>query len=130
MPAVKVAAPNKINGHELAAFRDRLMVERDTLFTLYRHDIEVGQSSTDEGSDDLVDRANNSYNRELMFSLSVAERDTVYQIDEALRRIEAGKFGTCGHCGDRIIRARLEAVPWARYCVRCQERDERGLLDG
>ena len=50
-------------------------------------------------------------------------------IDEALVRIEAGEYGECVHCGELVQERRLEAVPWARHCLRCQDLQERGLLN-
>lgn len=112
-----------------SSFRLGLLEKRQELLQLYRHDVQVGQESTDEGTEDLVDRANNSYNRELMFSLSDTERSLMLMIDEALGRLEGGGFGVCGHCGDPVGTPRLKAVPWARYCVQCQELEEQGMLE-
>lgn len=50
-------------------------------------------------------------------------------IDEALDRIEAGEFGVCAECGEALPARRLEAIPWARYCVRCQEREASGQAE-
>lgn len=113
---------------ELAKFKADLEVKRREVVNLYEHDVKVGQESTDDNSDDFADRANNSYNRETMFALSDVERRMVIQIDEALDRIDKKTFGTCTHCGGQIGRPRLEAVPWAKFCIDCQEKDEKGLL--
>jgi len=130
MPNVRsVTKPREITIDE-ASVREELLVRRKELFELYRHDLRVGQQTADEGTDDLVDRANNSLNRELMFALSNTERSIMFLIDEALGRLDDGTFGTCGSCGDEIGETRLEAVPWARYCVGCQELYEQGLLEG
>ena len=50
-------------------------------------------------------------------------------IDEALREITAGSYGECSHCGKPIQRKRLEAVPWARHCLDCQDLQDRGLIE-
>jgi DnaK suppressor protein len=50
-------------------------------------------------------------------------------VDEALARMDEGIYGSCTHCGQQIGRQRLEAVPWARFCIACQELKEKGLLD-
>ncbi|MDA8016408.1 MAG: TraR/DksA family transcriptional regulator [Thermoanaerobaculia bacterium] len=115
---------------ELAQFEDALQKKRREVVSLYEHDVKVGQESTDDNSDDFADRANNSYNRETMFALSDVERRMVIQIDAALERIKNGQFGICTHCGSLIGRPRLEAVPWAEYCIECQEKAEKGLLLG
>ncbi len=111
------------------AIRERLLTHRKELMELYVHDLRAGQGASDEASDDIVDRANNAYERELMFSLSNGERDTLIMIDEALARLDKGQYGTCSACSKPIGSPRLQAVPSARYCIDCQELAEQGLLD-
>lgn len=124
-----VEIPKKLRPSDLETFQAHLLDKREELVTLYRHDVKVGQESNDDSSDDFADRANNCYNRELMFSLSDTERSLVQEVDRALDRLDAGAFGSCTHCGDAIGLDRLYALPWARYCIVCQERKERGMLD-
>ena len=50
-------------------------------------------------------------------------------VDTALLRIREGSFGECIHCGKEINSKRLEAVPWTRHCIECQEKLEQGLLE-
>ena len=50
-------------------------------------------------------------------------------VDKALARIREGSFGECIHCGKEINAKRLEAVPWTRHCIECQEKLEQGLLE-
>ena len=59
---------------------------------------------------------------------SDSERETLLQIEEALRRIDSGAFGSCSSCSKPIGEQRLDAIPWARYCIDCQELEEKGLL--
>jgi DnaK suppressor protein len=49
-------------------------------------------------------------------------------IAEALERLQGGSFGECVNCGQEIQAKRLEAIPWARYCIKCQELQEQGML--
>ena len=128
MPTTKMQATQP-SADDLETLRQELITKRAQVLDLYRHDVQVGQESTDENSDDFADRANNSYNRETMFALSDTERRLMIEIDDALKRFEDGGFGDCSNCGAAIGLRRLEAVPWARYCIDCAERDERGLLD-
>jgi DnaK suppressor protein len=111
------------------ALRERLQNQRDEILNMYKQDLRAGQESADDGTEDIVDRANNAYNRELMFSLSDTERTTLLQIENALRRMEEGTYGRCANCGRTIHLMRLEAVPWARFCIDCQELAEKGLLE-
>ncbi len=112
-----------------AAIRERLLSQRQDLLDLYKHDLKIGQESSDEASEDLVDRANNAYQREFMLKLSVSERSLLRQVEGALERLDQGEYGVCAHCRDPIGAKRLQAVPWARYCVDCQEKEERGSLE-
>lgn len=114
---------------DLDAVRERLLEQRREITDMYEHDVRAGKEAADEQTDDIVDRANNSYNRELMFSLSDAERNTLLLVEEALKRLDEGAYGTCKSCGNPIGVARLEAVPWARYCIKCQELAEEGMLE-
>lgn len=124
---VKPAPEASTEGYD--ALRDRLMQQKQEIVNMYKQDVRAGQESADDGTEDIVDRANNSYNRELMFSLSDGERQLVLQIDAALRRMDEGTYGRCANCGRQIALQRLQAVPWARFCIDCQELAEKGLLE-
>lgn len=114
---------------DLRAMREKLEKKREDILAMYRRDLKSGQEATDENTDDLVDRANNAYNRELNFALSGNERVLLFQVEESLKRLDAETFGRCVNCGRALTRARLEALPWARYCIDCQELQEKGLLE-
>lgn len=126
--ASTAAAPEMTqDGYE--ALRTRLQEQRQEIVNMYHQDVRAGQELADDGTEDIVDRANNSYNRELMFSLSDGERLLLLQIEAALDRMNAGTYGRCSNCGNTIHPLRLEAVPWARFCIDCQELAEKGLLE-
>lgn len=74
---------------------------------------------------DLVDKAESSYTKEFLFSLSHSERELLFLIDGALKRIAKGEFGICQMCRKSIGKKRLDAVPWAPYCIECQEKEEQ-----
>lgn len=114
---------------QFEALRTRLLEQRREMYDLYNQDIRAGQESADDGTEDIVDRANNHYNRELMFSLSDSERQRLLQIEDALRRMDEGSYGRCGNCAGPINPKRLEAVPWTRFCIDCQELVERGMIE-
>jgi DnaK suppressor protein len=111
-------------------YREILLSKRTSLQSLYEHDVKAGKASSDDNSDDFGDRANNSFNRELMFALSETEGGILLQIEEAMQRLEGGTYGYCEQCPEAIPPVRLKAIPWARYCISCQEKQELGLLDG
>ena len=121
----KASKKKKPNHTEVS--RNRLLDQRQEIMSLYEHDLKVGQTASDEGTEDIVDRANNSYNREFMFALSDTERQILLEIDEALLRLDNGNYGTCLNCEETIPKARLKAVPWTRYCIDCQEQAEQGI---
>lgn len=76
-----------------------------------------GQHQADAGSD--------AYDRDFALSLLSKEQDALYEIDEALGRLENGTYGTCEMSGKKILKARLEAIPWARFTVECQSQIEQ-----
>ena len=70
---------------------------------------------------DEGDRANASQAKEMAFLETRQERGLQGLIDSALSRIRDGSFGECLHCGQQIGLKRLNAIPWTRYCITCQE---------
>src|SRR2546423_12890939 len=72
--------------------------------------------------------AANAYTKELLMSMSTNDRQLLESIDSALYRIAEGEYGYCDNCGDLIQEKRLEGLPWAHHCVKCQVMNERGLL--
>jgi DnaK suppressor protein len=108
--------------------RERLLVKKQEILAMYQKDLKSGQESNDSPTEDLVDRANNAYTRELAFSISDSERELMHQIDLAIERLKSGSYGFCLHTGQQIGQARLEAIPWAKYSVEAQELLEKGLL--
>ena len=124
----KTVAAETSNDEQFQALRERLLEQRQEILNLYNQDIRAGQESADDPTEDIVDRANNAYNRELMFSLSDGERVLLLQIEDAIRRMDEGTYGRCSNCGNVISIQRLEAIPWARYDIDCQELAEKGML--
>ena len=73
---------------------------------------------------DIADKAESSYTKEFLLSLSDAEREQLFLIDDALKRIEKDEYGICQMCQKNISKKRLNAVPWAPHCIECQEKAE------
>jgi DnaK suppressor protein len=78
---------------------------------------------------DPVDLAVKNYSKNVMLSVSENESKQLVLITAALERLEDEEYGFCQNCEEEINPKRLNAVPWARYCLSCQELDERGLID-
>ena len=77
---------------------------------------------------DLADKAANSYTKEFLFGQTHSDRALLQLVDDALVRIKDATFGQCASCHEELQQKRLEAVPWTRYCISCQEKKEKGLL--
>ena len=82
----------------------------------------------DSDAPDLGDRALKTMNRDLLNSVTTSERDMLRRMKDALKRIDRGEFGKCIHCGQPVQPGRLEAIPWAKHCVDCQELQDRGEI--
>ncbi len=76
---------------------------------------------------DAGDRCIMSVSKESLFQHSGERRVMVRMIEAALARIQRGTFGVCMACGDDINARRVEALPWTRYCLHCQQSFEQGL---
>jgi len=81
-----------------------------------------GMHQADAGSD--------AYDRDFALSLLAKEQDAIYEINEALKRIDSGMYGICEMSGETIFEERLEALPFTRFTVTCQERLEREQRSG
>jgi len=81
-----------------------------------------GMHQADAGSD--------AYDRDFALSLLSKEQDALYEIEEALKRLDGGTYGVCEMCGKNIPQARLEALPFARFTVDCQSEYEREVVSG
>jgi len=116
----------KLNARDLELFKGLLIQLRREL----SHDIddlEADAFSTDGDRlsvDNPADIGSESFAQE--FSLELLQRDeaTISEIDEALERVESGRYGLCERCGEPIPKPRLNAVPHARNCVECQRKAE------
>jgi len=113
---------------EKAHFRDLLLKKRQDLMRAYAISKGDSQAELDNGTEDYVDYAVNSYAREFLLSLTELDRKHLLFVEDALNRIDRGEYGYCQQCGEDINLKRLEVQPWARHCVRCQELEEKGLL--
>jgi len=110
----------------LEEIKVNLIAERENLIEkLKDNDLSVDDSETP----DPVDLAVRNYSKNVMLAVSENESRQLVLIDEALLRIEDGEYGFCQNCEKEIKPKRLAAIPWARYCLDCQELLEQGLLE-
>jgi DnaK suppressor protein len=110
----------------LDEIKDRLIAERENLLNkLKENDLSIDDSETP----DPVDLAVRNYSKNVMLAVSENESRQLILINEALERIEDEEYGSCQNCEKEINPKRLDAIPWARYCLNCQELVEQGLLE-
>lgn len=110
----------------LKEIKESLIAEREILIEkLKDNDLSVDDSETP----DPVDLAVRNYSKNVMLAVSENESRQLLLIDEALLRIEDDEYGFCQNCEKAITPKRLAAIPWARYCLDCQELVEQGLLE-
>ncbi len=114
---------SKLNLKEI---KKKLQSERDLLIEkLQGNDLSVDDSETP----DPVDLAVRNYSKNVMLAVSENDSKQLALIDEAVLRIDDEEYGTCQNCETDINPKRLAAIPWARYCLSCQELVEKGTLD-
>lgn len=110
----------------LKGIKEKLLAERDLLIEkLKGNDLSIDDAETP----DPVDLAVRNYSKNVMLAVSENESRQLTLIDEALLRIDDEEYGLCQNCEKAIQPKRLAAIPWARYCLECQELLEKGLLD-
>jgi len=108
-------------------FRKLLEERRAQLYeSMHRSEEEGREAQTADSAQDIADRASSAYQKELLFTRSTNERQFLRMVEHALSHIADGSYGECDICGEDINERRLEAVPWARHCIACQEKLERG----
>ena len=111
----------------LELYKKKLEAKREELLRTMAQ-AEQEACAADDATQDIADKAANSYTKEFLFSQSNNERFVLALVDEALVRVRNGGFGLCVHCQSEIQQKRMEAVPWARHCIACQQKQEQGLL--
>ena len=114
---------------KLDAFKKRLETRQQELRRMVSRTQQDGRSADEDSAQDIADKAASSYNKEFLFHQSNADRQLLQMVESALARIREGNFGECISCGREINPKRLEAVPWTRHCIECQEKLEKGMLE-
>lgn len=110
----------------LKEIKKNLVAEREVISRkLNGSDLSIDDSETP----DPVDLAVSNYSKNVQLALSENESRQLDLVNEAIERIDGKEYGVCQNCEEEINPKRLAAVPWARYCLDCQELREQGLLD-
>jgi len=111
---------------ELNKFKKILETKLEELERIVRN----RDAITIEKSADALDEVQHAAERELAIRNLDRESNLLRNVRSALRRIEDGSFGTCLHCEEEISPKRIAAVPWAAYCIQCQEQADRTIAGG
>jgi DnaK suppressor protein len=123
----------KFDKKELLEFKKLILKKKSELIDQINHISEdTLKKSPKEASGDIssytyhmADIATDTYDREFSMSLASNDRALFYEIGDALKKIEDGTFGVCEECKNIIAKVRLKAIPYARLCLKCQEKKEK-----
>lgn len=123
----------KFTKKELEYFRQLILKIKDKAIEEIKHISEdtLKKSQKDAAGDisgytyHMADVASDTYDREFSLGLASNEREALYELDDAIKKIEEGTFGICEECKSLISKTRLKAVPYARLCLKCQEKREK-----
>jgi len=129
----KKGKKKKLGKRELKMYRESLLKQKELIVGEIQHITKdtLKKSQKDASGDisgytyHMADVATDNYDREFSLGLASSEREIVYDINEALKRIEDGIYGNCQECDKSITKKRLKAVPYAKYCIKCQEGMEK-----
>jgi DnaK suppressor protein len=127
-----------MNKKELQKFENILLDDRKRFITeLAQIKSEGLMASQKESSGDLssasyhpADQGSDTMEKEKSVFLASSKGNELYEIDQALMRAKDGKFGICDSCGKEVDPARLEAMPYARYCIKCSRQAEQLVKNG
>jgi DnaK suppressor protein len=111
-----------------AEYIDRLRARERELAAAEARMEETARAAPEPDAGDVGDRAADTYDKERTLRELDQDRRWLALIRDALRREAEGTYGLCVACGEPIEDKRLNAVPWARHCLRCQELQDKGLL--
>ncbi|MGD0654379.1 MAG: TraR/DksA family transcriptional regulator [Thermoguttaceae bacterium] len=109
----------------ILTLRQILMKRRDALRKALAGDLSLLRELNAQASGDLVDAALDSVQDEISSQLAEVESRELARIEYALERMHEGQFGLCEGCATHIPMARLHALPYATYCIKCQREMER-----
>lgn len=135
-PEKRSKKKNGMSAKEVQDFREKLLAKRrEIIGDVNEIEGEALKKSRLDASGDLssmpihmADLGTDNYEQEFAIGLMDSERKLLNEIDDALRRIDKGNYGVCEGTGKPIAKARLEAKPWARYCVEYARMVEDGVV--
>ena len=117
-----------ISKRDLPPIRKKLLEMREQLLKTVKDKQERDLDNLGVDVGDEADQATSSQEKEMLFELSDNERVMLDQIEGSLRKMEKGAYGLCESCQKPIAKARIQAVPFARYCIQCQSSAESAAV--
>lgn len=111
-------------------YHDKLLAHKHFLEQAMSTAVEQGRETVSDDIQDVADQAVISYQKEFLFSQGTTGHHQLRMVHQALGRVKEGTFGECVHCSNEIGPKRLEALPWTPYCIECQEKIEKGEMEG
>lgn len=123
----------KFSKKDLVYFKKLILKRKEEIVEQINHISEdtLKKSQKDAAGDisgytyHMADIATDTYDREFSLGLASNERKLIYEIDDAVKKIEDGTYGICEGCKNLITKTRLKAIPYARRCLKCQEKTEK-----
>ena len=109
----------------MKTIKQMLLKKREDLVLEIGRRPKASTESAAQDIGDILDSVSEERTRELDLILTDREKRKLAQIDDAIERIEENTYGLCEECGIKIPKARLKVLPFATYCVECQEKNER-----
>ena len=109
----------------MKTIKEMLLKKREDLVLEIARRSKASTESPVQDIGDIIDSVSEERTRELDLILTDREKQKLAQIDDAIDRIEENTYGLCEECGIKIPKARLKVLPFAKYCVECQEKNER-----
>jgi DnaK suppressor protein len=109
----------------MKAIKEMLLKKREELVLEIGRRSKANTESAVQDIGDILDSVSEERTRELDLILTDREKRKLAQIDDAIDRIEENTYGLCEECGIKIPKARLKVLLFAKYCVECQEKNER-----
>src|SRR5262249_19710885 len=125
MPTSPVRAA-KLTKKEMEKYRRLLIEKKNSLSNDLAKTRDAEEETTEQSTQDIAHKAASSSTREFLYSLSDTDRTTLLKLDQALARVADSNYGLCLNCSNLMSEKRLVAVPWAPYCIECQELSEKG----
>jgi RNA polymerase-binding protein DksA len=130
--AKRKSGKNGLTAAEIEKFRQLLLAKRGEILgnvtVIEDETFKKERSELSSMPFHMADAGSDNFEQEFALDLMDSEKKLLAEINDALKRIEEAIFGICEGRGENIPKARLNAIPWARYCVACAELKEKGKL--